>query len=85
MKQSPMNQVIVIPLVACLWIASMRAETNQSASPEAAWQRVTLSEAGLDEARLAQARDYALTGVGSGCISSCPARTTSPGEAASSS
>ena len=36
--------------------------------PDKAWAKVPPAEAGLDEARLSQARDYALTGGGSGYI-----------------
>lgn len=36
--------------------------------PDAEWARATPAEAGLDEAKLNEARDYALTGEGSGCI-----------------
>lgn len=36
--------------------------------PGAAWETVSPAEARLDEALLQQARDYALTGGGSGCI-----------------
>jgi CubicO group peptidase (beta-lactamase class C family) len=36
--------------------------------PAADWIRATPAEAGLDEAKLNAARDYALTGAGSGCI-----------------
>lgn len=36
--------------------------------PGKQWPTATPSEMGLDEAKLIQARDYALTGEGSGCI-----------------
>jgi len=36
--------------------------------PDGAWKRATPAEVGLQEALLHQARDYALTGGGSGCI-----------------
>ncbi len=36
--------------------------------PAAEWARTSPAEAGLDEAKLNEARDYALTGEGSGCI-----------------
>jgi CubicO group peptidase (beta-lactamase class C family) len=36
--------------------------------PGAAWERADSAALGLSEARLAEARDYALTGGGSGCI-----------------
>lgn len=36
--------------------------------PGKEWVRATPAEMGLDEARLNQARDYALTGGGSGCV-----------------
>jgi len=32
------------------------------------WESITPQQAGIDESRLQQARDYALTGGGSGCI-----------------
>ncbi|MGC9317954.1 MAG: serine hydrolase domain-containing protein, partial [Armatimonadota bacterium] len=36
--------------------------------PDDQWQRATPAEMGMDSALLAEARDYALTGGGSGCI-----------------
>lgn len=36
--------------------------------PGAEWQTASAEDAGLDAARLAEARDYALTGGGAGCI-----------------
>ncbi|MBI4325657.1 MAG: serine hydrolase [Chloroflexi bacterium] len=36
--------------------------------PDARWGTATPADAGLDASKLAQARDYALTGGGSGCI-----------------
>src|SRR4051794_24687726 len=36
--------------------------------PTEHWEKVQPKDAGLDEARLIEARDYALTGGGSGCI-----------------
>jgi hypothetical protein len=36
--------------------------------PGKTWPTATPAELSLDEAKLAQARDYALTGEGSGCI-----------------
>lgn len=36
--------------------------------PAGSWTKTAPSEAGLDEAKLDEARDYALTGGGSGCI-----------------
>lgn len=42
--------------------------TAQLSWPNPDWPRATPAELGLDEAKLSQARDYALTGDGSGCI-----------------
>jgi CubicO group peptidase (beta-lactamase class C family) len=42
--------------------------TRAASFPDTLWITATPGEAGLDEARLAQARDYALTGGGSGYI-----------------
>jgi CubicO group peptidase (beta-lactamase class C family) len=36
--------------------------------PVSGWESVTPQQAGMDESRLREARDYALTGGGSGCI-----------------
>ena len=36
--------------------------------PEKTWPTATPAENGLDELKLASARDYALTGEGSGCL-----------------
>jgi CubicO group peptidase (beta-lactamase class C family) len=55
--------------LAALWLASPTgAQLPEHAWPNPDWPRATPAEAGLDEARLAQARDYALTGGGSGRI-----------------
>ena len=50
-------------LLAFLFDVAVRANAI-----EPGWPTATPSEAGMDEAKLAQARDYALTGDGSGCI-----------------
>jgi CubicO group peptidase (beta-lactamase class C family) len=42
--------------------------TSAAESPNEQWPKATAKEVGLDEAQLNQARDYALTGGGSGCI-----------------
>jgi CubicO group peptidase (beta-lactamase class C family) len=41
---------------------------DQLVWPEPHWSRVKPAEVGMDEAKLAQARDYALTGGGSGYV-----------------
>ena len=53
-------------LVACA--AALQAKEPEPSWPNPDWPRATPAEVGLDEAKLAQARDYALTGGGSGCI-----------------
>lgn len=51
--------VLILPFVATCQAAEF---------PAAEWKRVAAAEAGLKEAQLVEARDYALTGGGSGCI-----------------
>jgi len=48
--------------------AQKRADTTVAIWPMPDWQRATSADVGMDEARLQQARDYALTGGGSGHI-----------------
>jgi CubicO group peptidase (beta-lactamase class C family) len=55
------------PALAALLIGT-HALVADEAWPGRAWPQVTAQEAGLDEAKLALARDYALTGGGAGCI-----------------
>jgi CubicO group peptidase (beta-lactamase class C family) len=50
--------------LACLLLSSVRAADW----PGTEWAQQTPEAAGMDAAKLAQARDYALTGGGSGCI-----------------
>ncbi len=50
----------------CLLIAALPASAQVWPGEE--WERAEPAEMGLDPALLAQARDYALTGEGSGCI-----------------
>lgn len=56
-----------LPLVV-LWILFSVGILHGAGYPGDQWATATPAEAGLDEAKLAQARDYALTGGGSGCI-----------------
>ncbi|HNQ87991.1 MAG TPA: serine hydrolase [Verrucomicrobiota bacterium] len=55
-------------LVLFLTGAGVPQTTTGPSWPIPDWPRATPAEVGLDEATLAQARDYALTGGGSGCI-----------------
>jgi hypothetical protein len=55
--------------VRILTLATALAMSASAASwPGKQWPNATPAELGLDEAKLIQARDYALTGEGSGCI-----------------
>jgi CubicO group peptidase (beta-lactamase class C family) len=55
--------------LACFLSLLLLPLTGQAAEfPAATWSRTTPAQAGMDEARLKQARDYALTGEGSGVI-----------------
>ena len=63
-----MRIIFTISLLALLSAASLQAQDLKLAWPDAAWQRAAPSEVALDEARLSQARDYALTGGGSGYV-----------------
>lgn len=53
---------------ACLLLGVIAICASVADFPDARWVADTPADAGLDEAKLAQARDYALTGGGSGCI-----------------
>jgi CubicO group peptidase (beta-lactamase class C family) len=63
-------------LTTLSWLAPMAAllifncppESHAEEYPGTEWSKATPAEAGLDEAKLHQARDYALTGGGSGYI-----------------
>lgn len=61
-----------IATLVCLAIALPIAEHSRRAIaadfPGEEWTAATPAEAGLDAAKLEQAREYALTGGGSGCI-----------------
>ena len=48
--------------------AAMFARGAEPAWPDPDWPRVAPAEAGMDEASLAEARDYALSGDGAGCV-----------------
>ncbi|MBI5684811.1 MAG: serine hydrolase [Verrucomicrobia bacterium] len=55
-------------LLALVFAIVAQGKNPEPAWPAADWPRATAAEAGMNEAKLAQARDYALTGGGSGCI-----------------
>ncbi len=55
-----------LPLLPALLLLQARLFALEYPGEE--WTRVTPAEAGLDETKLLAARDYALTGDGSGCI-----------------
>lgn len=63
-----MKTRIAALLAALLSAGSLRAEDVKPAWPDPEWTRVAPAQAGMDDAKLAQARDYALTGGGSGFI-----------------
>src|SRR6187401_202875 len=54
--------------LAGLLLSSVTVMVHAADFPGENWSQATPREAGLDEARLIEARDYALTGGGSGCI-----------------
>src|ERR1022692_421185 len=54
-------------LMALAILPAVSAQTSKT-FPLGNWPRATPSETGLDAARLARARDYALTGGGSGIV-----------------
>ena len=54
--------------MAALLIFNCPPESHAEEYPGTEWSKATPAEAGLDEAKLHQARDYALTGGGSGYI-----------------
>ncbi len=59
-----------LPLLAALMLSLMPSVLIRAAEewPMSAWKTATPAEAGLEEAELKKARDYALTGKGSGFI-----------------
>jgi CubicO group peptidase (beta-lactamase class C family) len=58
-----------VPLAAlCLVMGTLAVRCPAAEFPGEKWQRATPAEAGLDEAKLNTARDYALSGGGSGYI-----------------
>jgi len=60
--------VLTGQLLAGVPVAEVPQTTARVGWPNPDWPRATPAEVGLDEAKLAQTRDYALTGGGSGCI-----------------
>jgi len=57
------------PLLVAAVLSVLATPPAQAAEfPNAHWLTATPAEAGLDEAQLIKARDYALTGGGSGCV-----------------
>ncbi|MHC1767309.1 MAG: serine hydrolase [Verrucomicrobiia bacterium] len=60
--------VLTGQLLAGVQVAEVPKTTAQPSWPNPDWPRATPAEVGLDEGKLAQARDYALTGGGAGCI-----------------
>ncbi len=63
-----MNTTLLAALLPILSTASLLARQPGGVWPSPDWSHVEPAEAGLAEAGLAQARDYALTGGGSGFI-----------------
>src|SRR5262245_15451106 len=57
----------LVPTSVALLLGTMLARADDI-WPTAEWTEASPAEAGLDGARLAQARDYALTADGSGCV-----------------
>ena len=64
------RQVIrfIVPLLSAALHLANAFDAYTAEFPGAHWTKATPAEVGLDEAKLNQARDYALTGGGSGCI-----------------
>ncbi|HAV63815.1 MAG TPA: hypothetical protein DCY13_15800 [Verrucomicrobiales bacterium] len=65
-----MSAAALVRLLRALLVVGGMSLVPASAAtyPGQAWTRISAQDAGLDEARLIQARDYALTGGGSGFI-----------------
>lgn len=62
---------VVRPSMAAVWLAATCITSLQSRAeswPDPAWRTESPRAVGLDEKLLEQARDYALTGGGSGCV-----------------
>ena len=59
-------------LIVCLLVLAHSPATGQGDDgeiwPGSSWERVTPEEAGMDASTLQKARDYALSGDGSGCV-----------------
>ena len=65
MKCIPLWPVVVAVVALTMCPATLAADP---VFPDAKWEAAAPAEAGLDEARLRQARDHALTGGGSGVV-----------------
>ncbi|HOD82140.1 MAG: beta-lactamase/D-alanine carboxypeptidase [Planctomycetes bacterium ADurb.Bin126] len=63
-----MHHIYGLLLLAALSLPFGLASAAEDAWPGRGWPTATPEQAGLDAARLAEARDYALTGSGSGCV-----------------
>jgi len=57
-----------VALMLLAWEAMGQEDARRSPFPTRGWTEKTPAEVGLDEAKLAEARDYALTGEGAGYI-----------------
>ena len=67
-SSTALRLILTSRMLAVAFAADL-SETNAGpAWPNPDWPRATPAEVGLEAAKLAQARDYALTGGGSGCI-----------------
>lgn len=58
----------IFVLISCLVLFSVKMNCAAVDFPSSEWERISPSEAEMDEKTLLQAMDYALTGGGSGCI-----------------
>lgn len=63
-----MKARLLAPLLMLAFGVTLPGMDPNPAWPLPDWSHVAPKDAGLDEAKLAQARDYALTGGGSGCV-----------------
>lgn len=66
-KKTSLKMIHLLCALACVFLAP-HLHAAETAWPGAQWEQATPAAVDMDAAKLAQARDYALTGGGSGCI-----------------
>jgi len=67
-KSKNRNSPIIFLVVICVAGSSFGIHREKSIRPEFKWERAKPENVGMDASILMRARDYALTGEGSGCV-----------------